>query len=38
LLPLPAAAVIVLRQTPNAAFAAEESFKATLSNEHTRRA
>ena len=38
LLPMPAAAVIVLRQTPNAAFAAEEFFKATLSNEHTRRA
>jgi integrase/recombinase XerD len=37
-LPLPAAAVIVLRQTPNAAFAAEEFFKAALSNEHTRRA
>jgi integrase/recombinase XerD len=37
-LPLPAAAVIVLRQTPNAAFAAEEFFKASLSNEHTRRA
>ena len=37
-LPLPAAAVIVLRQTPNAVFAAEEFFKATLSNEHTRRA
>src|SRR5215831_1282473 len=37
-LPLPATAVIVLRQTPNAAFAAEEFFKATLNNEHTRRA
>jgi integrase/recombinase XerD len=37
-LPLPAAAVIILRQTPNAAFAAEEFFKATLNNEHTRRA
>src|SRR6516225_2029057 len=37
-LPMPAAAVIVLRQTPNAAFAAEEFFKAALSNEHTRRA
>jgi site-specific recombinase XerD len=35
---MPAAAVIVLRQTPNAAFAAEEFFKATLSNEHPRRA
>src|SRR5215469_4006693 len=38
LLPMPATAVIVLRQTPNAAFAAEEFFKATLNNEHTRRA
>ena len=38
LLPMPAAAVIVLRQTPNATFAAEEFFKATLNNEHTRRA
>ena len=38
LLPTPAAAVIVLRQTPNAAVAAEEFFKATLNNEHTRRA
>jgi hypothetical protein len=27
---MPAAAVIVLRQTPKAAFAAEEFFKATL--------
>ena len=35
---MPAVALIVLRQTPNAAFAAEEFFKATLSNEHTRRA
>jgi hypothetical protein len=35
---MPAAALIVLRQTPNAAFAAEEFFKAALSNEHTRRA
>jgi len=35
---MPAAAIILLRQTPNAAFAAEEFFKATLSNEHTRRA
>jgi site-specific recombinase XerD len=38
LLPMPAAAVIVLRQTPSATFAAEEFFKATLNNEHTRRA
>lgn len=37
-LPLPAAAAALLRQTPNAAFAADEFFKATLSNEHTRRA
>ena len=37
-LPMPAAAIIVLRQTPNAAFAAEEFIKATLTNEHTRRA
>lgn len=37
-LPLPAAAVIVLRRTPNAAFAADEFFRASLSNEHTRRA
>jgi integrase/recombinase XerD len=36
--PMPAAAIIVLRQTPNAAIAAEDFFKATLSNEHTRRA
>jgi site-specific recombinase XerD len=35
---MPAAAIIVLRQPPNATFAAEEFFKATLSNEHTRRA
>jgi len=33
-----AAAIIVLRQTPNAAFAAEKFFKATLNYEHTRRA
>jgi site-specific recombinase XerD len=38
LLPMPAGAITVLRQTPNPAFAAEEFFKATLSNEHTRRA
>jgi integrase/recombinase XerD len=38
LLPMQAAALIVLRQTPNAAFASEEFFKATLSNEHTRQA
>jgi hypothetical protein len=30
LLPMPSAAVIVLQQTPNAVFAAEEFFKATL--------
>jgi integrase/recombinase XerD len=38
LLPMPAAAVIVLRQTPNAAFAADEFFKASINNEHTQRA
>jgi site-specific recombinase XerD len=38
LLPVPPAALAVLRQTPNAPFAAEEFFKATLNNEHTRRA
>ncbi len=37
-LPLPAAAATVLRQTPNAAFAADEFFRASLNNEHTRRA
>lgn len=38
LLPLSAATATVLRQTPNAAFAADEFFRASLSNEHTRRA
>src|ERR1017187_3538574 len=37
-LPMPAAAIAVLRQTPNAAFAADEFFRASISNEHTRRA
>ncbi|MBF6571243.1 MAG: hypothetical protein IVW54_20455 [Candidatus Binataceae bacterium] len=37
-LPLPAAAAAVLHQTPNAAFAADEFFRASLSNEHTHRA
>ena len=37
-LPLPAAAAAVLHQTPNATFAADEFFRASLSNEHTRRA
>src|SRR6266851_10000718 len=32
------AALAVPRQTPNAAFAADEFFKASISNEHTRRA
>ena len=36
--PLPPAAAAVLHQTPNAAFAADEFFRASLSNEHTRRA
>jgi site-specific recombinase XerD len=35
---LTAAAAAVLRQTPNAAFAADEFFRARLNNEHTRRA
>ncbi len=37
-LPVPAAACAVLQRTPNATFAAEEFFKATLNNPHTRRA
>jgi site-specific recombinase XerD len=37
-LPMPAVAVAVLQQTPNAAFAADEFFRASISNEHTRRA
>jgi integrase/recombinase XerD len=37
-LPLPAAAAAVLHQTPNAAFAADEFFRANLNNQHTRRA
>ena len=35
---LAAAAITVLRETPNAFFAAEEFFKASISNEHTKRA
>jgi site-specific recombinase XerD len=38
LLPLPAAALAVLQRTPNAAFAADEFFQASISNTHTRRA
>jgi integrase/recombinase XerD len=38
LLAMPSAAVVVLRQTPNAPLTAGEFFKATLSNEHTWRA
>ncbi len=37
-LPMPAVAIAVLQRTPNAAFAADEFFKASISNEHTRRA
>jgi integrase/recombinase XerD len=37
-LPMPAVAIAVLQLTPNAAFAADEFFKASISNEHTRRA
>ena len=37
-LPLSSVAVAVLGQTANAGFAAEEFFKASISNEHTRRA
>lgn len=35
---MPAAALAVLEQTPNAAFIADEFFKASISNEHTKRA
>jgi integrase/recombinase XerD len=35
---MPAAAVGILEQTPNARFAADEFFKASISTEHTRRA
>jgi site-specific recombinase XerD len=35
---MPAVAIAVLERTPNAAFAADEFFKASISNEHTRRA
>jgi hypothetical protein len=37
-LPMSAVAIAVLQRTPNACFAAEEFFKASISNEHTRRA
>jgi site-specific recombinase XerD len=37
-LPIPTVAIAVLQRTPNATFAAEEFFKANISNEHTRRA
>jgi integrase/recombinase XerD len=37
-LPMPAVAIAILQRTPNAAFAADEFFKASISNEHTRRA
>jgi len=37
-LPMPAAAIAVLHRTPNASFAADEFFRASISNEHTRRA
>jgi len=37
-LPMPAAAIALLERSPNAAFAADEFFRASISNEHTRRA
>jgi integrase/recombinase XerD len=37
-LPMPAVAIALLQRTPNAAFATDEFFKASISNEHTRRA
>jgi site-specific recombinase XerD len=37
-LPVGPAAAAVLQETPNAAFAADEFFRARISNEHTRRA
>ena len=37
-LPITALAVAVLERTHNATFAADEFFKASISNEHTRRA
>lgn len=37
-LPMPSSAIAVLQLTPNAAFAADEFFKASIGNEHTRRA
>lgn len=37
-LPMPAAAIALLQRTPNAEFAADQFFKAGISNEHTKRA
>lgn len=37
-LPIPSGAVAILRRTPNAEFAADEFFRAGISNEHTKRA
>ena len=37
-LPMSAAAVAVLQHTPNAGFAADEFFNASINNEHTKRA
>jgi integrase/recombinase XerD len=37
-LPMPAAAIALLQRSPNAAFAADEFFRASIGNEHTRRA
>lgn len=34
---MPDAAIAVLQPTPNASFAADEFFKASISNEYTRR-
>lgn len=36
--PLPAAGTTLLQQTPDAAFAVDEFFRATLGHPHTRRA
>jgi hypothetical protein len=35
---MPAAAIALLQRTPNAGFAADEFFRASIGNEHTRRA
>jgi len=37
-LTVPRVAIAVLQRTPNATFAADEFFRASISNEHTRRA